>query len=129
MHCHIVVYSCHVVNFVFQRGFEVCQGSEPLDAICRIASDPATVFNEHTTSFTRDQLHVPCSRKGVVCRDVDQEYYDGQRTCSDYAIRFECLGKDATSHCLILNMSTSARILKFRIYKVWLLWKLLLFMH
>lgn len=77
------------INSIRKRGFEVCDGNEPLDAICRIATDPATVFNERTTTFTRDALFLPCSAQGVICRDIDQRGYN--RNCSDYSIRFECL--------------------------------------
>lgn len=77
------------VNSIRKRGFDVCDGNEPLDAICRMTSDTATVFNEHTTTFTRDILFVPCSAQGVICRDLDQKNYN--HNCSDYSVRFECL--------------------------------------
>lgn len=70
-----------------KRGYEICNGNSPIDALCRDAKDPSILFNVETTGYSRDRLLVPCNTFGLICRNGDQL----NSTCRDYEIRFECL--------------------------------------
>jgi hypothetical protein len=89
MLCYVITMFEIFLLFFQQRGYEICNGNSPIDALCRDAKDPSILFNVETTGYSRDRLLVPCNTFGLICRNGDQQ----NSTCRDYEIRFECLSK------------------------------------
>lgn len=75
------------VTSIRKRGYEVCDGNSPIDAICRDARKQGNLFNSETLHYLDQILAIPCNTEGLLCRKEDQI----NRTCGDYEIKFECL--------------------------------------
>lgn len=72
------------------RGYEICLGHSPVNAMCRDANNIEITFNEDTQYMTTDVLYVPCNTLGLICNNADQ-LGTNATYCRDYEIKFECL--------------------------------------
>lgn len=66
------------MNIIFKYGVNVCNGTEPIDAECRVVGSKAP------SSETGDTFSLPCGVDGIECTD------QVNNPCEDYEVRYKC---------------------------------------
>lgn len=76
---YVIIYVMYSYHFmIFQYGVNVCNGTEPIDAECRVVGSKAP------SSGTGDTFSMPCGVGGLECTD------EVNNPCEDYEVRYKC---------------------------------------
>ena len=72
------IYRIWPVILIFQYGINVCNGTKPIAAECRV------VGSKQPSTQTGNVFSMPCGVDGVQCTDQTNN------PCQDYEVRYKC---------------------------------------